>query len=245
MPIPDSSPLNPAKRFTIFAAIITNKGISNRSAKDLIDLLAKTDEEIDFFCIHDFDASGTMIYQSLQNETKSRGARKVKIIDLGLKYEDVEKLNLEIEKTKYKKRQPVAKDYEEYKDWLQHNRVELNAMDSPTFIKWIRSKLDEYNKGKVIPPENYMKNFIIAEGQSKLRQLIREKIENQLNIDELIDKNFEGQYQKLEKILNYNDLNQIVKNKLTIVPENNWRAPLDIEITKIINKMMESLEIVI
>ena len=36
------------------------------------------------FCVHDADAYGTMIYQTLQEETKARGARKIKIVNLGL-----------------------------------------------------------------------------------------------------------------------------------------------------------------
>ena len=35
-------------------------------------------------CVHDADASGTMIYQTLQEETKARGARKMEIVNLGL-----------------------------------------------------------------------------------------------------------------------------------------------------------------
>ena len=47
--------------------------------------------------MHDADAAGTMIYHTMVNETKARGARKIEVIDLGLEpWEGVE-MGLEIE----------------------------------------------------------------------------------------------------------------------------------------------------
>lgn len=46
-------------------ALMTSKGFSSRAARDLIDFLAETDEECTFYCVHDADAAGTMIYQTL------------------------------------------------------------------------------------------------------------------------------------------------------------------------------------
>ena len=65
-------------------AIMSSKGFSTRAARDLIDKLAEHDEPVTVFCVHDADAYGTMIYQTLQEATKARGARKIKIINLGL-----------------------------------------------------------------------------------------------------------------------------------------------------------------
>lgn len=42
------------------------------------------------FCVHDADAYGTMIYQTFQEATKARGARKIKIVNLGLEPGDGE-----------------------------------------------------------------------------------------------------------------------------------------------------------
>lgn len=53
-------------------ALLTSKGFSTRAARDLIDLLGETGEEIQFFCAHDADAYGTMIYQTLVEATKAR-----------------------------------------------------------------------------------------------------------------------------------------------------------------------------
>ena len=65
-------------------ALLTSKGFSTRAVRDLLDLLADGDEPVTVFCIHDADASGTMIYQTLQEETKARPRRRVEIINLGL-----------------------------------------------------------------------------------------------------------------------------------------------------------------
>src|SRR3954451_2010671 len=63
-------------------ALMTSKGFASRAARDVLDLLGETDEELWFYCIHDADASGTMIYQALQEGTQARPGRKVHIINL-------------------------------------------------------------------------------------------------------------------------------------------------------------------
>ena len=65
-------------------AVMSSKGFSTRAARDLIDKLVEHDEPVEVFCVHDADASGSMIYQTLQEETKARAARKIEIVNLGL-----------------------------------------------------------------------------------------------------------------------------------------------------------------
>ena len=63
------------------------------------------------FCVHDADGYGTMIYQTLQEATKARGARKIEIINLGLEPWEAIAMGLEIETVKEgDRRKPVA-DY--------------------------------------------------------------------------------------------------------------------------------------
>ena len=72
-------------------AIASTGGYTTRAVKDLFDLLATSTEPVTVFCIHDADAAGTMIYHTLQNETKARRARKVEVVNLGLEpWEGVE-----------------------------------------------------------------------------------------------------------------------------------------------------------
>ena len=90
-------------------ALMSSKGFSTRAARDLIDKLAEHDEPVTVFCVHDADAYGTMIYQTLQEETKARGARKVTIINLGLEPDEAGEMGLEVEEVEEKdRRKPVA-----------------------------------------------------------------------------------------------------------------------------------------
>ena len=50
----------------------------------MLDLLGDGDEPLTFYCIHDADGPGTMIYQTLQEGTKARPGRRVEIVNLGL-----------------------------------------------------------------------------------------------------------------------------------------------------------------
>jgi hypothetical protein len=65
-------------------ALLSSKGFTTRAARDLVDLLAQHDEPVTIFCVHDADAPGTVIYDTFQGATKARGARKIKIVNLGL-----------------------------------------------------------------------------------------------------------------------------------------------------------------
>jgi Histidine kinase-, DNA gyrase B-, and HSP90-like ATPase len=133
-------------------AVLSSKGFSTRAARDLIDKLAEHDEPITVFCVHDADAHGTIIYQTLQEATKARGARKVTIINLGLEPWEAVDMDLEIEPIEEKDRQRPVADYvpEQWREWLQTHRVELNAMTTPQFIAWLDGKMAEHDK--LIPP---------------------------------------------------------------------------------------------
>ena len=120
-------------------AVMSSKGFSTRAARDLIDKLVEHDEPVEVFCVHDADASGTMIYQTLQEATRARGARKIKIVNLGLEPWEAVEMGLEVETLEETKRQKPVADYirehgGNWADWLQTNRVELNAMTTPQLI---------------------------------------------------------------------------------------------------------------
>ena len=63
----------------------------------LIDKLAEHDEPVTVFCVHDADAYGTMIHQTLQEATNARAARKIKIVNLGLDPWEAIAMGLEVE----------------------------------------------------------------------------------------------------------------------------------------------------
>jgi DNA topoisomerase 6 subunit A-like protein len=145
-------------------AVIGGKGFTTRAIKDLVDKLAETDEPIEVFTLHDADAHGTTIYETFQEETKARGARKIKIIDLGLHPWQALKMKLEIETfERGKKRRPVAEYVRRrrgkapggsiWEEWLQTHRIELDAMRSVELIQFLDNAMAKY-AGKVIPPDD-------------------------------------------------------------------------------------------
>lgn len=152
-------------------ALLTSKGYASRAARDVIDLLGKSEEPITFYCIHDADADGTMIYQSLLQATRARPGRNVHIVNLGLDPEEAVAMGLEVETVAREKREAPIATYIKapWRSWLQGHRVELNAMSSPQFITWLDAKMASLGTGKVIPPEDVLDAHVrqIAEAQAR------------------------------------------------------------------------------
>ena len=143
------------------------------------------------FCVHDADASGTMIYQTLQEATKARGARKIRIINLGLEPWEAIEMGLEVETLEEgTKRKPVA-DYvseqgDNWEDWLQTHRVELNAMTTPQFIEWLDEKMADHGDGKLIPPDHVLEQELADRIESKVRAAITERILREAKLDDQV-----------------------------------------------------------
>lgn len=208
-------------------AIMTSQGFASRAARDVLDLLGEGDEEIWFFCIHDADASGTMIYQSLREATKARAARTVNVINLGLDPQEALEMGLQVETfregTSTNKRLPVA-DYlgRADRDWLQTQRVELNAMTSEEFIIWLDGKMSEYI-GKIVPPGPVMTAAFKAAAADQIRDQLADKILREQNFEpravSLVDKVDDPYCDKL-------GLEAIVRTGIEEEPINRWDVPL-------------------
>lgn len=136
-------------------ALVTSQGFASKACKDVLDLLGDTQEEIEFFCIHDADGPGTLIYEALQEASRARPARRVKIINLGLEPAEGRDMDLEVEQFERKRGKVPVASYVSSGDriWLQERRIELNAMTSPQFLSWLDAKFDEHVTvaDKVIP----------------------------------------------------------------------------------------------
>jgi hypothetical protein len=168
--------------------LMSSKGFTIRAAKDLVDKLAEHDEPVTIFCVHDADAYGTMIFQTFQQETKARGARKIRIVNLGLEPWEAVELGLEIEEVEEKNRRKPVADYvrerddgEDWEEWLQTNRVELNAMTTPQFIAWLDGKMAAYHK--LIPPAGVLETELKERVEGKVRDAITERILREANVD--------------------------------------------------------------
>jgi hypothetical protein len=212
-------------------ALLTSKGFASRAARDVLDLIGETQEEIYFFCIHDADASGTLIYQALTEATRARGARKVHVINLGLDPWEALSMGLQIETFRTEKdsgkraerRLPVASYVDKHwEDWLQTQRVELNAMSSPQFIEWLNSKFQEH-ASKVVPPTPVLRKQFEDQTRTAVSRMLADRI--------LREAGFEGQVDELmqqaKTMVEHLDLESVVRDGLESAPKSRWNGPLD------------------
>jgi hypothetical protein len=168
--------------------LMSSKGFTTRAARDLVDKLAEHDEPVIVFCVHDADGHGTTIYETFQEATKARGARKIRIINLGLEPWEAAEMGLEVEDVEAgKRRKPVAdyvrdrEDGDHWEKWLQTHRVELNAMTTPQFIQWLDRKLAGYDK--LIPPADVLAAELNARVEDKIRNAVVERVLREANVD--------------------------------------------------------------
>src|SRR5262249_44658994 len=85
------------------------------------------------------------------------------------------------------RRKPVAdyirqrRDGEDWEEWLQTHRVELNAMPTPQFIEWLDGKLADYDK--LIPPPDILAAELSARVEKKVRAAVVDRILREANVD--------------------------------------------------------------
>ncbi len=218
-------------------ALLSSKGYASRAVRDVIDLLGETEEEIKFFCVHDADGPGTMIYQTLQEGTTARERRKVKIINLGL--DPWEAIAMGLQKEEFERRRgkvPVAEyigwheaiDNDDHggswwKRWLQTQRVELNSMTSPQFVAWMEAKMEEHNIGKVIPPVEVLQHHVRERVESVVRENLAAKLLREGNLDGLVQE----ELIKLRPVVEALDVRDTVRAGLRASPKHTWSSPLE------------------
>jgi hypothetical protein len=215
-------------------SVMSSKGYSTRAARDLIDKLVAHDEPVAVFCAHDADAYGTMIYQTLQEATKARGARNIKIINFGLEPWEALHMDLEVEAVEEGERRKAVADYvierdnnsgddQIWEDWLQSNRVELNAMTTPQFIEWLDNKMAEYGSGKLIPPPDVL--------EAELVQCLDRTIRVDLTAEILREAGFERRVADAIaeiKTPKAATLESDIRQLFTQEPESQWRDHINV-----------------
>ena len=156
--------------------LMSSKGYTTRAARDLVDQIAEHDA-CTIFCVHDANAHGTTIYETFQEETKARGARKITIVNLGLEPWEAREMGLGVEAVEEKDRSKGVAEYvleredgDYWKQWLQTHRVELNAMTTPAFIAWLDRKMAERGDGKLIPPPEVLEVELESELEEQVRK---------------------------------------------------------------------------
>lgn len=174
-------------------ALVTSKGFTTRAVRDLLDLLGDGGEPIRVFCVHDADAFGTMIFQTLGEETKARGRRRVEVINLGLDPWEAVDMGLAPEAVSDSDRRKPVADYvldrddgDEWLSWLQETRVELNEMTTPQFIAWLDAKMASFGAGKVIPPETVLVDEAERRLAAKVRGIVTERVLREARTDDQV-----------------------------------------------------------
>jgi hypothetical protein len=204
-------------------ALLTSKGQPTRAARDLLDLLGETGEEILFFAVHDADAAGTLIYQSLQEATRARPERKVRVVNLGLEPEEAVAMGLEVEDVAAGERRKPLASYvpADWQYWLRHHRVELNAMTTPQFIAWLDDKMAAFGNGKLVPPARVLKNDLSETLEHRLHRQITEQILREARIEERVAAALQEIVLPLPE-----GLRTAVDDALTHQPAASWRAAI-------------------
>jgi hypothetical protein len=216
-------------------ALLTSKGYASRAARDVLDLLGDGDEPLTFYCLHDADGPGTMIYQTLQEGTRARIARRVEIVNLGLEPAEAVDMGLPIEPVKRKdgKRVPVANYVDgKWTEWLQKHRVELNAMDTPTFLEWLDGKIPT---GKLIPPADVVADRLLAETAAVIRRRLIDAALLQARIDERTAEALESLHNELQRT--QTRLTPSIEKKLAADPSLPWTSPVVSAAAKVAGKM--------
>jgi hypothetical protein len=144
-----------AERFDI--AMMSTKGVSVTACRHVVDELCN--KNLPLLVMHDFDKAGFTILSTLQRDTRRYSfLRQPRVIDLGLRLDDVRDLGLEAEQT-FDRGSASARRFnlrengatEEEIEFLLRQRVELNALTSDKLVTWIERKLRAHGVRKVIP----------------------------------------------------------------------------------------------
>jgi hypothetical protein len=147
-----------AERFDL--AIMSTKGMSVSASRMLLDRLCGRGIER-FFVLHDFDVSGFSIFGTLGTDSRRYWFdNAIHLIDLGLRLADAEAMGLQAEPEAmpgdWRKRAATLRRHgatEAEIAFLQHRRIELNAMTSRQLLDLIAEKLTANGVTKLIPED--------------------------------------------------------------------------------------------
>ena len=129
------------------------------------------------------------------------------------------------------KRKPVAdyvraRDDEDWEEWLQTHRVELNVMTTPEFIEWLDGKMADYN-GKLVPPADVLEKELAERIERKVRATVTERI--------LREAGFENQVAEAVAAIekpNGEALEEGIEHLFEKEPDREWRDHIEAEAKK-------------
>ena len=212
-------------------ALMSTKGFTTRAARDLVDKLAAHDEPVTVFCVHDADAAGSMIFQTFQEETKARGARKIAIVNLGLEPWEALAMGLEVETVEDGEKKRAVADYvrerrdRNWDEWLQRHRVEINAMTTPAFIAWLDAKMAAHGSGKLVPPDD----VLMDEWHDRLEKQVRKDITTRILREAGLEDRVAEALEAIRKPT-ATDLAKGIRKSFKDEPEAEWRTYIEVTV---------------
>jgi hypothetical protein len=184
-----------AERFDI--AIMSSKGMSVTAARELVDSIG-----VPLLVLHDFDAAGIIIKDTLENDTRRYSYRSApNVIDLGLNYGDITGLPTEPGSSAISdERLSKAGLSEAAIDFLRSQRVELNAMTSRQVIDFVEDKLRQHGIGKVMPAaETLARTYEIFAASDRLAEAfdeLKEKLGGEREVPIKVPEDLDAQIRK-------------------------------------------------
>ena len=183
-------------------ATMSTKGMSVTAARELADAICY-EYDIPLLTLHDFDKTGFSIKATVSRDSRRYEFKnEIKTIDLGLTLDDVNDEKLAFEHQHHAKgdksafidnlrengatEEEIEFMFQDFDRLRSTRRVELNAMTSRQFIKFIERKLREHGFTKIIPEQDLLAETYVAMERGRRLEIQAKKIEK-INM-----KGFEG-----------------------------------------------------
>jgi hypothetical protein len=176
------------KRFDI--GILSNKGLSVTASRKLADEICHA-YEIPLLVLHDFDKAGFSIKATFERRQSRRYTfqNRIKVIDLGLRLDDIAGLqsekvydagSKEMRAANLRRNGATTAEIE----FLLERRVELNAMTSAQLIDFIERKLTQHGVKKIIPDADVLRDAYQLFAKSKrVESIVAKAIEDVDKVD--------------------------------------------------------------
>jgi hypothetical protein len=234
---------NIAERYDM--AIMTGEGFATEAARVLLENASK-EQDYQLFVLHDADPSGYSIARTVREETKRMPGYSVDVIDLGLKVEEVvelEGVHPEEFVQKSQLAKPLLDSLEEgslVREWFvgeevevtendrkkkawRRKRIELDSLSAPQVIEYLERKLRESDvRGKVIPPDDYLKDDVREKYESRVRSEVRRVVDDLVateTIQKIVTRLFRERYE-------LGDARQWIEKGFEADTRVNWEAPV-------------------
>jgi hypothetical protein len=217
-------------------ALCSSKGYATRAAVRLIRLLKESPEVTVVFVIHDADGPGTVIFEVLQRALEPF---EVEVVNLGLDPAEAREMGLAAEAvTRKKGRVPVA-DYipDDDKEWLQRNRIEINAMTTQQFIEeWLTAKVAAYFRSKqmspkVVPPADVVGERLERETRDAIQRRIVDEVLKAANIPGRVAAEYAKNKQRVKAMAKA--LHRGLPARLGENPVNHWMDVVKAEASRV------------